>query len=135
MFKEMFKRLRRLFSIRAMLVIVMLFVLAVPVWATNGDDWNVGGLALALAIAGLIAPWLTQLLKKLFGDVEGLAALWATFVVAILVSLVALIITGELGWTAPPSDPVAWGTWFLQFVGGVFTMATLIYKHFISRPE
>ena len=130
----MFKRLQRWFGIGVILVILML-VLAVPVWAASGDGGSVTGIALALVIAGAIAPYLTQVLKKLFGDLEALPALWMSFAVAVLVSFIALTVTGELGWTAPPSEPIAAATWFLQFVGSVFGMATLVYKLLIKRPK
>lgn len=130
------KRLQRMFDIGAILVIVTMLVLVmtVPVWAAN-DDGNGAGEGLALMIAGFIAPYLTQVLKRLFGDLESMPALWLSFVVAVVISLVALVITGELGWTTPPSEPVAFVTWFLQFVGGVFGIATLVYKVLIKRPE
>jgi len=127
------KRLQQL----VMLVIIAMFVLAflvVPV-AANGNGGNGAGLAMALMIAGFIAPYLAQMLKKLFGDLEALPALWLSFVVAVVISIVALVVTGELGWTTPPSDPIRAVTWFLQFVGSVFAIATLVYKTLIKRPE
>lgn len=91
--------------------------------------------ALAMLVAGIVAPYLTQWLKKRFGGLEARPALWVAFAVAVGLSAVALIVTGEMGWVPPLGEPVQAVTWFLEHVGVVFTLATLIYKTLISKPE
>lgn len=95
---------------------------------------NVTAELLALFVAGLIAPYLTQLLKILFGNTEGTRALWLSFGVAILISAVALLLTGEMGWVTPPTEPTLAFAWFAKYVGVVYALSTLVYKNLISRP-
>jgi len=130
--------MKRIMKIMGPLLILALWaLLATPVLAADngGDEGNITAKALALLFAGLIAPYLTQWLKKVFGDVEALPALWIAFGVSVALSAICLLVTGELGWTAPPSEPIAAVTWFFEFAGTVFALATLVYKVLIKRPE
>ena len=77
---------------------------------------------LALFIAGILAPYITELLKR--GQVEGKKALWLAFVVSVVLAIGALLVTGGLS----VSDP----TQFAGAAGAVFSLATIIYKQFIS---
>jgi len=115
-----------------MLILLLVLVLAVPVAAANsGDGGGITGEALALLIAGLVAPYLTQWLKKLFGSLEARPALWLAFGVSAVVAVIALLVTGELGWTLPPGEPIQAVVWFLEHTGIVFALATLVYHQFI----
>ena len=96
---------------------------------------NVTAEMLALFVAGLIAPYLTQFVKKLFGDHGGVPAVWLSFGVAMAISAVALILTGGLGWITPPTEPTAAFEWFAKYVGVIYALSTLVYKNLISRPE
>ncbi len=114
--------------------LVFLFVIVVPAVASNGEG-SVTAEALALILAGFVAPYLAQLLKRLFGDVEAMAALWLSFAVSVVLAGVAMLITGRLGWSAPPTDPVGLLTWIFELGLAVFGLATMIYKTWISKPE
>ncbi len=116
-------------------VILALLALALPVLAAgDGVGGIVGGEALALLMAGFVAPYLAQFLKRAFGGLEALPALWVSFGTSVVVALVALFITGELGWTSPPAEPVALLTWFSTIAGSVFALATMVYKLKIKPP-
>ena len=95
---------------------------------------NVTAEMLALFVAGLFAPYLTQGLKKLFGNVEALPAVWLSFGVSIVVAALALVATGELGWVTPPTDPTQTFVWLAKYVGVIYGLATLVYKNIIKRP-
>ena len=112
-------------------VVALVVIMAVPVWAAGGEG-AVTGEALALLIAGLVAPYLTQWLKGLFGGIEAKPALWLSFGISVVIAALALIVTGQLGWTAPPGEPVESISWFVQFAGAVFALATLVYKTIIK---
>ena len=122
---------KRIFG--SVLVLLLVLVVAVPVAAASNGNGGITGEGLALLIAGLIAPYLTQLLKKWFGGLEARPALWLAFGVSILVSVLALLATGALGWTAPPTEPVAAIGWFAKMAGSVFALATLVYHQFIGN--
>lgn len=86
---------------------------------------------LALFIAGVIAPILTQWLKR--GKIEGRAALYLTFGVSTLLAVVCMLVTGELPSLGSVGDPILLITSILEAAGVVFALATLLYKTF--RPE
>ena len=122
---------------RKITIVVLVFLslaLAVPVAADNGNGGGgVTARALAMLIAGLVAPYLIQWLKKLFGGLEARPALWLAFAAAVLLSALSLLVTGEMGWTPPAGEPVQAMTWFLEHVGVVFALATIVYHQFISK--
>lgn len=89
----------------------------------------------ALFVAGVVAPYLTQVLKKFFGDTEGITALWLSFGVSVGISVAALVLTGELGWVSMPANPTAAIGWFVKYAGVIYALSTLIYKNLIGRPE
>ena len=123
---------KRLMSLLFLVVSVVALVLIMAVPVAAGGEGAVTGEALALLIAGLVAPYLTQWLKRLFGGLEAKPALWLSFGVSVVIATLALIVTGQLGWTAPPGEPVEVISWFAQFAGAVFALATLVYKTFIK---
>ena len=82
--------------------------------------------AIALLIAGLIAPWLAQAIKDWL-KLSGGAAAWLAFVVSVVVALVAVVVTGGLAavpWADPPAAVVA----LAGICGAVFAIATLVYQ-------
>ena len=85
-----------------------------------------GAEALALLIAGLIAPWVIQAIKGWLG-LSGAPAAWLTLVVSVVIAVVAVVVTGGLS-AIPWSDPVA-AVQALGVIGGVvFTIASMVYK-------
>lgn len=85
-----------------------------------------------LVIAGLIAPFVTQLIKSIFGNLEGKEALWATFAVAFVFALLAYLVSGGLA--VPGGEPVEVVSSILTQFGTVLGLATAIYKLFIAPP-
>ena len=129
------KRYQRGFLYLLVWALLFLFVIVVPAVASNGEGGNVTAEALALLLAGFVAPYLAQVLKRLFGDVEAMPALWLSFVVSVLLAAVAMLITGALGWSMPPLDPIGLVSWVFELGLMVFGLATLVYKNLISKPE
>lgn len=76
---------------------------------------------LALTIAGVIAPIVTQLLKHLT-DASGRLALIITVVVSAVVALLALYLSGEIHGIGD----------VLKQIGAVFALATVVYKFFMA---
>jgi uncharacterized Tic20 family protein len=85
-----------------------------------------------LVIAGLVAPFVIQIIKTVFGDLEGKEALWATFGVSVVFAVAAGLLSGYL--IAPAGDQVAVTSSVLTQFGTVLGLATAIYKLFISQP-
>lgn len=90
---------------------------------------------LALFVASLIAPFAIQYLKKWFGDLEAVPALWVAFGTSVVLAGGALFLTGGLGLACDLSDPLHCIAGALEAVGVVFGLATVVYKFFMSRPE
>ena len=90
---------------------------------------------LALFVAGLIAPFLTQLLKKWFGDLEAKPALWVSFGASAALAAVALFLTGGFKIACDLGNPLTCITGIVEAIGVVFGLATVIYKFFMSKPE
>lgn len=129
--------MRKLIIVVTLMLLLLTLVLAVPIAASNGDGENgsITARALAMMIAGIVTPYLTQWLKKLFGGLEAKSALWVAFGVSVGVSVAALLFTGGMGWTPPLDEPVQTVTWFVEHVGVVFALATLVYHQFLSGGE
>ena len=89
---------------------------------------------LALFVAGLIAPFLAQLLKKWFGGIEAKAALWVAFGASAVLAALAMLLTGGLAFACDLSNPLGCIAGVLESVGVVFGLATVIYKFFLSKP-
>jgi len=115
--------------------LLFLVIIVIPAMASSGESGNIGAEALALLLVGIVAPYLSQVLKAIFGDVNGLPALWLSFAVSTVLAIVALLVTGELGWSAPPLDPPSLFSWFVELALAVYGLATVIYKSLIKQPE
>jgi peptidoglycan biosynthesis protein MviN/MurJ (putative lipid II flippase) len=89
----------------------------------------------ALFLAGLIAPFLTQQLKKWFGGLEDARALWTAFGVSFALAVLAQLLTGELAVACVAGDPVGCMSSILQAAMVAFGLATLIYKAFLGKQE
>jgi len=89
---------------------------------------------LAVWIAGLLSSPLTQLVKKLFGDIRGWKALWTFFGVSVILSFLAQLLTTEISITAILLDPIATTQSFLEAFVQVIGLATVIYKIWVDRP-
>jgi len=77
---------------------------------------------IALLAAGLIAPFLTDLIKRLIG-VKKVLALCLAVLVSVVLALLSLLIAGVLEGTGI----AALGS------GAVFSLATIIYKLFLAK--
>lgn len=56
---------------------------------------------LALTVAGFVAPWLIEIIKKFFGTPEGKKALALSMVVSFLISLGVVFFQGKFTWSNP----------------------------------
>ncbi len=86
---------------------------------------------IALALAGIFSPFLTMVIKKLVGGVEGMAAFWVSAVVAGAFSTLVIFAVG--GFSDIPGlpgviDPVKITYWSLMKITSVFGLGQLIYK-------
>jgi len=89
--------------------------------------------AFAIFVAGLIAPFLTQQLKKLFGGLEDERALWTAFAVSFALAVLAQLLTGELAVTCIAGDPAACTASVLKAAMTAFGLATIVYKMLLSK--
>lgn len=129
------RKIRWIFWYLLVWTLLFLVIIVVPTLASDGENGNITAEALALLLAGFVAPILAQWLKRFFGDVEALPALWLSFATAVVIAVIALFITGVLGWSAPPLDPIGLFSWFGELALAVFGLATLVYKNLIKKPE
>ena len=90
---------------------------------------------LALFVASLVAPFLIQYLKKWFGNLEAVNALWVAFGTSVVLGGLALFLTGGLGLACDLSDPLHCVAGAIEAVGVVFGLATVIYKFFLAQPK
>jgi len=85
---------------------------------------------LALVLAGILAPFVSQIIKWLVGQVGGelkdRVALWATFGLSVVLAAIVLTATGALNLSG--GDPTTIVSALLEAAGLVFGVATLIYK-------
>ncbi len=83
---------------------------------------------IALALAGIVSPFLTLGFKKLAGGVSGDAAFWLATGVSAAMS--ALIIFAVGGFTDLPGiiTPVSITFWTLMKISSVFGLGQVIYK-------
>jgi hypothetical protein len=79
---------------------------------------------LALTIAGFVAPWLIEIIKKFFGTPDGKKALALSMVVSFLISLGVVFFQGKFSWT----DPAAIFQSFVLVLGVSSTVYQFIQK-------
>jgi hypothetical protein len=79
---------------------------------------------LALTVAGFIAPWLIEIIKKFFGTPEGKKALALSMAVSFLISLGVVFFQGKFSWT----DPAAIFQSFVLVLGVSSTVYQFIQK-------
>ena len=84
-----------------------------------------GAQAFAVFVAGLVAPFVIQVIKNYFGQNDK-GALWLAFGVSVVIAVVALLVTGELPSVADPTQLGA-------AIGVVFSIATVVYKQFMAK--
>ncbi len=89
--------------------------------------------AFALFLAGLIAPFLIQQIKKLFGGWEDTRALWLAFAVSFVLAAGAQLLTGEFALACVAGDPAGCVSSVLEAAMAAFGLATVIYKVFMSK--
>ncbi|CAK0747765.1 membrane hypothetical protein [Gammaproteobacteria bacterium] len=84
-------------------------------------------------VAGMLAPFMVQLLKGGLG-LSGGPAVVLTFVVAYVLGLVVALVTGAKlpSWNG---DPVAFCTELAQVAGIAFALATVIYESWLKRLD
>ncbi|MDA8216151.1 MAG: hypothetical protein M0Z94_00885 [Dehalococcoidales bacterium] len=78
--------------------------------------------ALALLIAGIVAPFLVQFIKA--GRLSGLWAFWLTVVVSVILAVIAELLTGGL----PPSTEE-----FFVRASAVFALGQVIWRN-VFKP-
>ena len=132
--EEMIRK-TRVFLYVLVWALLFLFVIVVPTMASDGEGGSVTAEAFALILAGFVAPYLAQMLKRMFGDVEAMPALWLSFAVSVVLAITAMLVTGVLGWSTPPLEPVDLVSWVFELGLAVFGLATMVYKNLISKPE
>ena len=118
----------------ALIVGLALALAAMPALAANGNSGtDFTAEALALLLAGVVGSVLNQVLKRLFGNVNGPKALWITMAVSVGLAGGAMWLTGALGFgNGIPTGPVEFLSWLLQMGAAVFAVATVVYKKLIN---
>lgn len=81
--------------------------------------------ALAVFLAGIVAPFVVEFLKR--GNLTGRIALWLAFGTSVVLAFMALLVTGGFDVGAIMADP----TQLVGAVGIVFSLATLVYKQIV----
>ena len=89
---------------------------------------------LALFIAALVAPYIINVVKAL-GGWQNLKAVWLAFGVSVVIAAVVAAMFGLLNFTAAPNDPIGFLLELAKLSGFVFTIATLIFKHWQEKQE
>lgn len=87
--------------------------------------------SLAIAIAAFIAPLVTQLAKKYFGNSEGTDAAFLFFGVSVVIAVVALFLSNGLQFDVSSPEKLA-GTVATAIVG-VIGLGTVVYN--IFKPQ
>ncbi|MFH1486720.1 MAG: hypothetical protein ABIH46_11670 [Chloroflexota bacterium] len=119
----------------ALIVGLALALVAMPALAAQGNGGtNFTAEALALLLAGVIGSALSEILKKVFGNVDGPKALYLTMAVSVVLAGGAMWLTGELGFSdgVPTGSPVEFISWLLEIGAAVFAVATVVYKKLID---
>jgi hypothetical protein len=80
-----------------------------------------------LVLFGPVAVAVTSWLKKFLG-LSGIAALWLTMAVSVVLGFLAALATGQLS-LSNPGDPVGFIETLLKDAGVVFAVATVLYRH------
>jgi len=78
---------------------------------------------IALLIAGVVAPFITQYLKYLLNTQDRLAHA-LSIAVAVVIAAVALLLTGGLSFEQPEG--------FILKLGGVFALAQIVYRQLLK---
>lgn len=89
-----------------------------------------------LVVAGLVAPFVIQVVKRLHtvmfgGELSHGAALAWTYVVALVFAGAAKVVAGEV--VIPAGDPVTVVTALVTHVTAVIGLATVIYKSVLPK--
>lgn len=83
----------------------------------------------ALAVAGVVTPWVTEIIKKFIGDPSGKKALTVSIIISFLIAGGVLFYQGALNF----SDPTA----IFASAGLVLGVASAVYQYFkkqVTRP-
>ena len=79
------------------------------------------GTVIALAVAGVVTPWVTEIIKKFFKNPKGKGALTLSIVVSFIIAGGVLVYAGDFTW----SDPLE----LLTAAGLVLGIATVVYQY------
>jgi uncharacterized membrane protein YhdT len=87
----------------------------------------------ALVLAGLVSPFVTWLVKKVFSNPQSYGALWLAFVVSVVLAFIAEAYTK--GFTGFPSilEPAAIVSWFVDKALVVFGISQVVYQNLKSK--
>lgn len=77
-------------------------------------------------VAGILGPWLIQLLKGWF-DIDGKGALWLSALTSVGLGMVSMAIVGNLVFEAASVEAI------LEQAAEVFAVATIVYKQFLAE--
>jgi drug/metabolite transporter (DMT)-like permease len=81
-----------------------------------------------LVLAGIAAPFVTQLVKKLFNNPEEMGAVWTLYGVSFILAALAWLASGKMGtFTGDPINDVAVAG---NAIAGAAGWATLVYNLF-----
>jgi hypothetical protein len=86
---------------------------------------------IALLLAGIVAPFLINVIKNWLGW-SGKPALWLSLACSVVIAVVAMLIAGQF----QPSDwsnPLLAADAILKACAIIFALATLIYKQFMAK--
>jgi len=83
---------------------------------------------IALALAGVVSPFLTLGFKKLAGGVTGNAAFWLASVVSAVMSTLIIFSVGGFNDLPGIITPVSITFWTLMKIASVFGLGQVIYK-------
>lgn len=87
---------------------------------------------MALFLAGVVSPFVTTLIKKIFKDPKGCGALWLAFAISFVLASVVAVVTSI---STPPSitDVISFVTWIFDRAVLVFGLSQLIYQNLKGR--
>ena len=89
--------------------------------------------AVALFLAGLVAPWLVKVFNR--AGWKGPRALWLSFVVSVVLAVIAQAATGGLATGLAWDDPVRLIGELAARAGVVFALGQLVFQSLKDRME
>ena len=86
-----------------------------------------------LVLAGILAPFVTQVVKKLFNNPEDMNAIWVLYGVSFILAALAWLASGKMGtFTGDPINDVAVAG---NAIAGAAGWATLVYNLFKTQVK